>query len=28
MTNEEKDKVSHRGNAYRQLAAHLNASNG
>lgn len=28
MTPEEKDNVSHRGHAYRQLAAHLKAANG
>jgi len=28
MTDEEKDQVSHRGDAYRKLAAHLEASNG
>jgi len=28
MTAEEKDKVSHRGEAYRQLAAHLKSANG
>ena len=28
MTDEEKDRVSHRGDAYRKLAAHLKASNG
>jgi non-canonical purine NTP pyrophosphatase (RdgB/HAM1 family) len=28
MTPEEKDKVSHRGEAYRKLAAHLKAANG
>jgi non-canonical purine NTP pyrophosphatase (RdgB/HAM1 family) len=28
MSDDEKDKVSHRGDAYRKLAAHLKASNG
>ena len=28
MTDEEKDRVSHRGDAYRKLAAHLKAANG
>jgi non-canonical purine NTP pyrophosphatase (RdgB/HAM1 family) len=28
MTDEEKDQVSHRGDAYRQLATHLKAANG
>ena len=28
MTDDEKDKVSHRGDAYRKLAEHLKASNG
>ena len=28
MTDDEKDKVSHRGDAYRKLAAHLKAANG